>query len=179
VHPPKVETFDLVAGTNTDPKGFVRRVDEYRVEPFGLYLSRPIVDHPTMRWIESWLLPDLGIRVTDWWWHPGHERDQDYYVDIVGIERGRDVWHTVDHYLDIVVRTGRGATVVDVDEFVAAVAAGLLTARQAEHALACSHAAVAGLAAHGHDLNAWLADHGIVLTWEAGPDRIDRTASPG
>ena len=46
---------------------------------------------------------------------------------------------------------------VDVDEFVAAVGAGLLDARRAEHALHSSHAAVDGLAAHGYDLDAWLA----------------------
>ena len=67
------------------------------------------------------------------------------------------------------LRTGRGTSVLDVDEFVAAVAAGLLDARRAEHALHCSHAAVDGLAAHGHDLDAWLAGHGITLTWPAGP----------
>lgn len=170
MHPPKVETFDLVAGTNTDPKGFVRRVDEYRVEPFGLYLSRPIVDHPTMRWIESWLLPDLGIRVTDWWWHPGHERDQDYYVDIVGIERGRDVWHTVDHYLDIVVRTGRGSEVIDLDEFTQALADGLIDPATAAGALATSYRTLAALGEHGHDLAAWLSTLSMPLRWRRRPD---------
>ena len=29
-HPPKVETFDVPAKTNTDPKGFVRPVEVYR-----------------------------------------------------------------------------------------------------------------------------------------------------
>ena len=67
------------------------------------------------------------------------------------------------------LRTGRGAAVVDVDEFVAAVGAGLVDARQAEHALHRSYAAVDGIAAHGHDLDAWLAGLGIALTWEAGP----------
>lgn len=31
MHPPKHEIFDLTAGTNTDPKGIVREVDEYRL----------------------------------------------------------------------------------------------------------------------------------------------------
>lgn len=29
-HPPKVETFDLREMVNTDPKGFQRKVDEFR-----------------------------------------------------------------------------------------------------------------------------------------------------
>ena len=65
------------------------------------------------------------------------------------------------------LRTGRGAAVFDLDEFVAAVGGGLLDARQAEHALHCSHATVDGLAAHGHDLDAWLGARDIVLTWDS------------
>ena len=41
MHPPKHETFDLHARTNTDPKGIVRAVDDYIVHPWGLYLARP------------------------------------------------------------------------------------------------------------------------------------------
>jgi len=172
MHPPKVETFDVHARTNTDPKGFVRPVEEYRVEPFGLYLVRAMQDHPRVDSIESWLLPELGIRVTDWGWRPGHERDQDFYLDIVDVERvGPDgsVWRTVDHYLDIVVRTGRDSAVIDLDEYVAAVAGGLLTPTAAERALATSYRALTGLAAHRHNLNAWLASLGIELTWRRHP----------
>ncbi len=86
------------------------------------------------------------------------------------IDRDGGRWRLTDLYLDIVVRTGRGAAVLDVDEFVAAVGGGLLDARRAEHALRCSHGAVDGLAAHGHDLDAWLAGLGVVLTWGRGPD---------
>jgi predicted RNA-binding protein associated with RNAse of E/G family len=165
MHPPKVETFDVAAGTNTDPKGFVRPVEVYRTEPFGLYLRRPMKDHPKIAALESWLLPGLGIRVTDWWWRPGHERDQDFYLDIVDIEVDGDRWRTVDHYLDVVVCTGRAATVIDLDEYVVAVAAGLIDPVAAERALATSYRVVAGLAAHRHDLAAWLATLGVTLTW--------------
>jgi predicted RNA-binding protein associated with RNAse of E/G family len=41
VHPPKRESFDVAAGTNTDNKGIVRAVDEYVVHPWGLYMARP------------------------------------------------------------------------------------------------------------------------------------------
>jgi uncharacterized protein len=127
VHPPKTALFDLAAGVNVDTKGCARAVDEYRETPFGLYMSRAMIDRPTAHWVESWLLPDLGLCVTDWWWNPGHLRDQDFYLDICEIERDGDRWRLTDHYLDIVVRNRRGAEVVDVDEFVAAVATGLLS----------------------------------------------------
>ena len=71
-----------------------------------------------------------------------------------------------DHYLDIVVRNRRGAEVVDVDEFVAAVAAGLLSPTTAEAAMHRTHRALDGIAAHGHDLDAWLGELGIRLSWK-------------
>ena len=165
MHPPKRETFDVPSGTNTDPKGFVRSVSEYRVEPFGLYMSREMQGHPRFAWVESWLLPDLGIRVTDWWFTAGNERDQDFYIDIVDVLRDGEVWRTVDHYLDIVVRTGRGSEVIDLDEYVEAVATGVLDRAAGERALATSYRTLAGVAAHGHDVNAWLSGLGMPLTW--------------
>jgi predicted RNA-binding protein associated with RNAse of E/G family len=167
VHPPKVSTFDVPARVNIDNKGLVRPVDEYRETPFGLYMSRAMVNRPTADWVQTWLLPELGIAVTDWWWRPGHVRDQDFYLDIGTIERHGDRWTLVDHYLDIVVRTGRDAEVLDVDEFVTAVALGLLDAATAEAALHRSYRALDGIAAHGHDLDAWLAGFGITLDWRA------------
>lgn len=166
LHPPKVETFAVDEGTNTDPKGFLRSVDLYREEPFGLYLNRPMPDHPSLEHMWSWLLPGIGIRVTDFRFRPGHERAQDFYVDIVEIQRDGSVWTTTDHYLDLVVHTGRRTELLDVDEYVEAVATGLLAPAAAERALTTASAVHVGIAEHGHDLDAWLATRGVILDWE-------------
>ncbi len=174
MHPPKTATFDVAARTNIDTKGHARAVDEYRVTDFGVYMSRAMVARPTAHWMQSWLLPELGLCVTDWWWNPGHERDQDFYLDVCEIVRDGDRWLLTDHYLDIVVQNRRGAQVIDVDEFVAAVACGVLDPAAAEAAMHRTHRAVEGIAAHGHDLDAWLGTMGIALTWrapEVGPTR--------
>lgn len=165
VHPPKVETFDLPSMTNVDPKGFVRPVDEYRVEPFGLYLAREVHDHPSLSYRESWLLPEFGIQVTDWYFRPGHERDQDFYLDICVLRPGERTWHLVDLYLDVVLRTGRGLEVLDTDELLAALAEGYVDARTAQTAMDTAYRTVDGLATHGHDVTAWLAAEGVELTW--------------
>lgn len=169
MHPPKTATFDVPARTNIDTKGHERAVDEYRVTPFGLYMSRAMVGRPTAHWMQTWLLPDLGLAVTDWWWNPGHERDQDFYLDVCAIVRDGDRWLLTDHYLDIVVRDRRDARVIDVDEFVGAVATGVLDPGAAEAAMHSTHRAVDGLAAHGHDLHAWLGSLGVALTWRERP----------
>lgn len=171
IHPPKVETFDFEPRTNTDSKQLVRTVDEYRVEPFGLYMARPMADHPKLTYMESWLLPDLGLRVTDFHWRPGHERAQDFYVDIVSIETGPVRWRSVDLYLDIAVGTGRYAEVLDVDEFLVALRADLLDDATAQHAMETMHTTLDGLARHRYDLPCWLREHGVELSWRGRPAR--------
>lgn len=165
MHPPKREIFDLAARTNTDPKGIVRAVEEYRLEPWGLYMARPTPGRPQFHYLESWLLPEMGLRASVFHFNPGYERDQDHYLDIGRITAGPDRWEAEDHYIDLVVRTGVDTAVTDVDELLEAHDAGLLDGRTAESALRTAFAAVSGLAAHGHDLNAWLASTGMQLTW--------------
>ena len=172
MHPPKIQTFDPVAGTNIDTKGNPREVHTWREHDWGLYLSRPIVGRPNAWWMETWVLPELGLCLTDWRWNPGHEREQDFYLDIAEIVRDdadRRVLHMTDLYLDLVVRTGREAALLDVDEYVAAVAQGLLEPRLAEYALQRSHAVLDALSRHTYDVEAWLAGQGILLGPRADP----------
>ncbi|KZB86692.1 DUF402 domain-containing protein [Amycolatopsis regifaucium] len=165
LHPPKVEYFDTASKTNTDPKGVVRDVEEYREEPFGLYMARPTPGRAQFHYLESWLLPQLGLRITDFWFNPGHERDQDFYLDVVDIRREEGVWVATDLYLDLVLRDKQSVRVIDTDELLAAVTAGLLSPADGERALGISHTTVDGLAAHGHDLRGWLSTKDMTLGW--------------
>lgn len=164
VHAPKIESFSLVDKTNTDPKGFVRPVDHYRLEPWGLYMARTS-DHAHFHYLESWLLPDLGLRASIFHYHPYHARDQDHYVDIGEFTATPGVWRSEDHYLDLVVRTGRDTELLDVDELIAASSVGLLDAATTEQAIHRAMTATDGIASHGHDLDAWLASVGMPISW--------------
>jgi predicted RNA-binding protein associated with RNAse of E/G family len=166
VHPPKVELFDVAGMTNTDPKRLVRAVDEYRLEEFGLYMARPVDGHTRLAYFQSWLLPAHGLRVSKWWAHPGVELDHDFYLDVVDIQPG-DVWRTLDLYLDILVRTGRDMRVLDTDELLAAVRAGLIDEQAARRAFERTYLAVDGIAAAGYDVDAWLARQRIPLSWRS------------
>lgn len=167
IHPPKREVFDVAARTNTDPKGIVRDVDVYEVRPWGLYMARPAPGRAQFRYLESWLLPSLGLRVTIFHFNPGHERDQDFYLDVGEFTVDGDVWHAEDHYLDLVLRIGRGVELVDADELLEAVVEGLVAVEAADRALQTAVKTIDGLARHGYDLDRWLADHEMVLTWKA------------
>jgi predicted RNA-binding protein associated with RNAse of E/G family len=166
----------LVARTNTDPKGIVRTVDEYAVHPWGLYVARPTPGRAQFHYLESWLLPSLGLRATVFHFNPGHERDHDYYLDVGEYRPGPAAWHSEDHYLDIEVRTGAGADLTDVDELLDAVRHGLLTPEVAEHAVMRAVTAVDGLARNGYDLSRWLGRHGMELTWRRGAASPDQSS---
>ncbi len=168
MHSPKVERFDVAAGTNTDPKGVVRPVERFALQPWGLYLTRS-ADHARFHHLESWMLPSLGLRITVFHFTAGHERDQDRYVDLGEYTHDGDVWRSEDHYLDLVVRTGRDTELLDTDELLDAVGQGLLPATTAELAVRRMTAAVDGIASHGHDLDAWLVSLGMPVSW--GPPR--------
>ncbi|BCZ24834.1 DUF402 domain-containing protein [Mycobacterium senriense] len=143
----------------------MRTVDEYAVHPWGLYVARPTPGRAQFHYLESWLLPSLGLRATVFHFNPGHERDHDYYLDVGEYSPGPTVWHSEDHYLDIEVRTGASAELTDVDELLDAVRHGLLTPEAAEQAVRRAVVAVDGLACNGYDLSRWLAHHGMALSW--------------
>jgi uncharacterized protein len=165
VHPPKIELFDVAGMTNTDPKGVVRAVDLYERTDFGLYMARPLDGHPEIAYFRSWLLPDLGLRVSRWAAHPGKRLDHDVYIDVVDIEPAAEpggVWRTVDLYLDVLVRDHEDLRVLDTDEVLAAGAAGLIDEAAALRAFERTFAAVDGIAAAGYNVETWLK---IPLTW--------------
>lgn len=166
IHPPKHETFDLLACTNTDPKGIVRAVDVYSVEPWGLYMARATPGRAEFHYLESWLLPSLNLRASVFHFNPGFEKEQDFYLDIGSYTPGPHRWTSEDHYLDLVVRTGIGAELCDVDELLTAVRHNLLTPEVGEQAVQTAVSTVDGLARHGYDLHRWLSGNGVVLTWQ-------------
>jgi uncharacterized protein len=143
----------------------VRAVDDYTVQPWGLYMARPAPGRAQFHYIESWLLPSLGLRATVFHFNPGHELDQDYYLDVGRYTAGANAWHSEDYYLDLVVRTGKGVELLDVDELLTAVRHGLLTPETGEYAVQTAVSTIDGLSNHDYDLNRWLADSGMSLTW--------------
>jgi uncharacterized protein len=143
----------------------VRAVDLYTERPWGLYLARPTPGREQFHYLESWLLPELGLRATIFHFNAGHERDQDYYLDVGRFTRNGDLWTSEDHYLDLVVRTGRDVSLIDVDELMTAVQVGLLSPETADQAVHTATTAIDGLARNGYDLDRWMASRGMVLTW--------------
>lgn len=164
-HPPRVEYFNLPELTLTDSRGFVKSVESYHVEPWGLYLART-VEHQHFRYIESWLLPALSLRVTVRHKGPGHDRGQTHYLEIGDYAAiAPKKWRAEGHYLHVVARPGQPAELICVDELLSAHAAGRLDTARTIKTVQHATAVVEGIAAHGHRLESWLATQGIALTW--------------
>lgn len=164
LHPVKQETFDTTSKINTDPKGFLREVDTFRVTDFGLYMARG-ANHPKFGYLESWLLPKLNLRANIFHFREGVDVEQDYYFDIADIDVEGEVWRTRDLYVDLVAVQGEAIDVLDIDELAAATSAGFITAEEAEKAIDATLNAVEGITRHDDDAMEWLRALGIELTW--------------
>ena len=75
------------------------------------------------------------------------------------------MWTTRDLYIDLICRTGSPTEVLDVDELVAAAAAGFITPEEAEDAIEATLRAVAGITRNEDDAMQWLRTLGVELTW--------------
>ena len=164
LHPVKQETFNTADNINVDPKGFQREVDTYRVTDFGLYMARG-ANHPRFGYLESWLLPDLGLRANIFHFRKGIDVHQDFYIDVADIDIDGDVWTTRDLYVDLVSTSGEPVDVLDIDELAAATSNGLISAEEAERAMERTLAAVEGITRYGDDAMNWLRTLGMDLTW--------------
>lgn len=128
-------------------------------------MARPTPGRAQFHYIESWLLPTLSLRATVFHFNPGHERDQDFYLDVGEYTPGPTRWQGEDHYLDLVLRTGADVQITDVDELLAAVQHGLLSPESGDRAIRTAVTTVDALARHDYDLHRWLEAKGMTLTW--------------
>lgn len=164
VHPTKQETFHVSTKVNIDPKGFERAVDTFNLSDQGLYMARG-ADHPEFGYLESWLLPEVGLRANIFHYRDAKYHTQDLYFDVVDIAVDGDVWTTTDLYVDLLWQSSKPVEVVDIDELAAATSAGLISAEEAERAIETTLLAVEGITRHNDDPFAWLSSRGIDLSW--------------
>ena len=165
MRPPKHGTFDL-AGPDQHRSEGIRagggRIPALPVGPLHGRGRRRAA--PQFHYLESWLLPDLGLRANVFHFNPGYERDQDHYLDVATVTVDGDRWMTEDHYLDLVVRTdeapgwwtwtncSRRTGWADVQ-------------RRPPSRRWAPHSPRSRAWPRSHDLNAWLASTGVELSW--------------
>ncbi|MDO4927619.1 MAG: DUF402 domain-containing protein [Corynebacterium sp.] len=174
LHPIKTETFDIDAMINIDPKSFRREVDHFMRTDFGLYMARG-ANHPRFGYLESWLLPEVNLRVNKFHNRPEFPATEMYYIDIATVRMGESQWHTQDLYVDLMNDPGDPVRFTDIDELSAATSAGLISPGLAETAIAATLKAVEGITRHGDDITQWLAALGMPLHWASSVELIPAT----
>ncbi|QDZ43508.1 DUF402 domain-containing protein [Corynebacterium sp. sy039] len=164
LHPIKKEIFDTTTLINIDPKGIERQVDIFRNTNDGLYMARG-ANHPQFGYLESWLLPRVGLRANIFHYRPNIVRREDLYFDLVSITEHEGIWQTRDLYLDLLWTRGNPVRIDDVDELMAAIAAGFIDAVEAEKAINNALSAVDGIARNDDDPLRWLSAIGFNVSW--------------
>ena len=166
IHAPKHEKFDLVARTNTDPKGIVRAVDVYTVTPWGLYMARPTPGRAQFHYLESWLLPSLGLA----------RHASSTSIRATNATRTTTSTSAATRRAD---RRGIPRTTIWIWSYAPAKGWNWLTStscsppsdtdcsprRSANRPSEAPSTPSQGLSRHGYDLHRWLSGNGLDLTW--------------
>jgi predicted RNA-binding protein associated with RNAse of E/G family len=134
------------------------------VERWGLAVECPTPDAPEHDAEITWLLPDLGLRLTRYRPRRRHSRPGPSTLTAVRIERETRSWTTTDLLLGLEVEDGGRARIAHATEFATAVATGALRLSEADYALRTVHRTLEEVTRH-RDLNQWLAYRGIFDIW--------------
>lgn len=124
----------------------------------------PTPDAPDHAAEITWLLPDLGLRLTRYRPRSRHSLPGPSTLTAVRIEREPRSWTTTDLLLGLEVQNGGRTRITHAAEFATAVATGVLRREEADYALRTVHRTLDEVTRH-RDLNQWLAYRGIFDVW--------------
>ncbi|MDA3628741.1 hypothetical protein [Saccharopolyspora oryzae] len=159
-----VEVIDVFSSQRTHPSGFVHQLEVCHVEQWGLAVECPTPDAPDHAAEITWLLPDLGLRLTRYRPRSRHSRPGPSTLTAVRIKPETRSWTTVDLLLGLEVEDRGRARITHAAEFATAVATGALHRSEADYALRTVHRTLNEVTRH-RDLNQWLAHRGIFHLW--------------
>lgn len=164
VTPQLTDVVDVFSSQRSHSSGVTAQLDVCHVERWGLSLECPTPEDPTYEAEISWLLPDVGVRLTRYRSRRRHSRRGPSLVTAVHIERNTRSWATTDLLLGLQVPDHGAARVVKSEEFAAAVSAGIIRPREADYAFHTVHRTLEEISLH-RDVNQWLAHRGIFDLW--------------
>jgi predicted RNA-binding protein associated with RNAse of E/G family len=113
----------------------------------------------------TWLIPDLGLKLTHHRPRSRHARCGPSTLTAVRVLVDGRSWQTTDLLLGLAVPGGTTARIVHCEEFAAAVAGRVLSPGDADQALRIVHRTLEEISEHRHDLTAWLTYGGIYDIW--------------
>ncbi|HEX3790029.1 MAG TPA: hypothetical protein VHW44_19325 [Pseudonocardiaceae bacterium] len=136
-----------------------------QVEPWGLRMESPIFDDPFVDSEITWLIPDMGLRLTHQRPRSRHARSGPGTLTAVRVQRDTRSWRTTDLLLGLSVPGRTTPRIIGAEEFAAAVAGRVLRSDDADRALRTVHRTLEELSYCYHDLANWLSYQHITTPW--------------
>ncbi len=162
--PQLADVVDVFGAERVHSSGSRHRLTHCHVEPWGLSYSCPTPEDPAHDGEITWLLPDVGIRLTQFRPRRRHARRESTELTAVHIQRDTRSWTTTDLLLGLEVPDGGSARIIRSEEFAAAVSGGVIRLSEADYALRTVHRTLEEITLH-RDLQQWLAHRGIYDQW--------------
>ncbi|TWP46251.1 hypothetical protein FKR81_36550 [Lentzea tibetensis] len=163
--PQLVDVVDTISAVRSYSSGGTRQLSSCRVERWGLRMECPTPEDPFSDSEVTWLMPDLGLRLTTHRARSRHARSSPSVLTAVRVQGDHRHWQTTDLLLGLAVPGGTTARIVRSEEFAAAVAGRVLRPGDADQALRIVHRTLEELSQHRHDLTSWLTYRGIYDVW--------------
>lgn len=141
-----------------------QQLTDCHVEQWGLSLKCPTPEDPVHDGEITWLIPDFGLRLTQYLPRRRHAKRASSLITAVNIERDTRSWTTTDLLLGLEIPEQGFPRIVHAEEFATAVSSGLIRLSEADYALRTVHRAFEEVSRH-RDVNQWLAHRGIFDLW--------------
>ncbi|MCP3802484.1 hypothetical protein NLX83_24750 [Allokutzneria sp. A3M-2-11 16] len=170
ITPQLVDVVDTFTSVRNYSSGTARQLTTCRVEPWGLRTECPTPEDPFSECEVTWLLPDLGLRLTYLRPRSRHARSTPSVLTAVRVQRDTRSWRTTDLLLGLAVPGGTTARIVRSEEFAAAVAGRVLRSSDADLALRTVHRTLEEISYQRHDISSWLCSMGIYDSWPPMPE---------
>lgn len=165
ITPQLVDTVDTISAVRSYSSGMSRHLTTCEVERWGLRMECPTPEDPFSDSEVTWLIPDLGLRLTHHRPRSRHARRAPSVLTAVRVERDGRSWRTTDLLLGLAVPGGTTARIVRSEEFAAAVAGRVLQSDDADLALRTVHRTLEEISLHRHDMTSWLMHRGLYEVW--------------
>ncbi|MBA8825943.1 hypothetical protein FHX42_003309 [Saccharopolyspora lacisalsi] len=159
-----VEVVDVFSAQRHLPSGATQQLDDCHLEKWGLSLKCPTPQDPAHDSEITWLLPELGVRLTQYRPRSRHARREGSLVTAARIEPNTRSWTTTDLLLGLEIPEGGTTRVIHSEDFAAAVSGGAIRLSEADYALRTVLRTFDEIRLH-RDLNQWLAHRGVFEPW--------------
>lgn len=162
--PQWIDVVDVFSAQRYLSSGVTQQLDTCHLEHWGLSLKCPTPQDPTHDGEITWLLPEIGVRLTQYRPRSRHARRGSSLITAARIESDTRSWTTTDLLLGLEIPERGTARVIRSEEFASAISEGTIRPSEADYALHTVHRTFHELKQH-RDLNQWLAHRGVSDLW--------------